>query len=177
MNSVPPPVSTFDLRLAAVSAAIDKHHVYLERYLTGLTRNHADAEDLLSKLWVHVLHKFKEEQIDHLPLLRRKAYQLFIDYYRKKRRDKTDFYEHLPEQPVEHMGKEAYSTAEEAVLRERFWAEFPVELTEVQREILWMSARHGFTIKEISERLAIAPSTASDWLTSARRAFVAHMNR
>lgn len=163
---------TFDQRLAALEEAIDRHHVYLERYLTNLTRNHADAEDLLSRLWIHVLHKFKDQQLGSLPLLRRKAYQLFVDHYRARTRDreKVQTVETLPEPGIQHLGKEAYTSGEETALRENFWTEFPVDLTEQQKEVLWLSARYGFTIQEISKRLSLPTSTAGDWLQRSRKA-------
>lgn len=163
---------TFEERLAALEEAIDKYHLYLERYLTSLTRNHADAEDLLSRLWVIVLHKFKDDQIGNLPILRRKAYQLFIDHYRAKmrERDKVQNVETLPEPGIEHLGKEAYTDAEEIRLKEKFWTEFPVDLPAQQKEVLWLSARYGFTIQEISARLSLPHSTIGDWLQRSRKA-------
>lgn len=163
---------TFDQRLASLEEAIDKHHVYLERYLGSLTRNHADAEDLLSRLWVNVLHKFKDDQIGNLPILRRKAYQLFIDHYRAKMRymDKIQVVETLPEPGIQHLGKEAYTSTEEALLKARFWAEYPVDLPKQQKEVLWLSARYGFTIQEISEHLSLPTSTVGDWLQRSRKA-------
>lgn len=167
---------TFDERIKVIEGAIDRHHAYLERYLQSLTRNHADAEDLLSRLWVHALHKFKDDQLGNLPLLRRKAYQLFVDHYRQKARSREDLREHLPDHPVQHVGKEAYSTEEEEVLRLRFWAEFPVDLPNEQREALWLSARYGFTIQEIADRLSVPSSTIGDWLIRSRQALADHLN-
>jgi RNA polymerase sigma factor (sigma-70 family) len=167
---------TFDERLAAVEASIDRHHTYLENYLANLTRNRADAEDLISQLWVHVLRKFNDGQIGSLPILRRKAYQLFVDHYRKKVRLREDIRDQLPEQRIRHVGKEAYSSAEEAALKAHFWAEYPVELSESQREVLWLSARYGFTIGEIAARMKLPSSTVGDWLQRGRRIFAAHLN-
>ncbi len=176
--SVPPPKPTqaFDVRLAAVTDAIDRHGVYLENYLMNLTRNHADAEDLASQLWVHVLHKFKAEQIGSLPLIRRKAYQLFVDHYRKKIRRREDIRDELPEQGIRHVGKEAYTSAEEAALRERFWAEYPIDLPAPQREVIWLSARYGFTIEEIAQRMKLPTSTVGDWLQRGRQKLADHLN-
>jgi RNA polymerase sigma factor (sigma-70 family) len=175
VTATKPPL-TFDERLTALTGAIEAHHAYLEYYLTGLTRNHADAEDLVSQLWVIVLHRFKDDHIGSLPLLRRKAYQLFIDYYRKKMRSREDTYETMPEQSIQHVGKEAYSSAEEAALKERFWAEFPVDLPAPQKDALWLSARYGFTITEIAEQLNQAPSTVGDWLLRSRQRFAEYLN-
>lgn len=178
METLAKPPLTFDERLAAVEDAIDRHHVYLEGYLARLTRNHADAEDLASTLWVHVLRKFKDDQIGHLPLLRRKAYQLFVDHYRQRMRagERIELREQLPEPVMHHVGKEAYTTAEETALRARFWAEFPVDIPEQQREILWLSARYGFTIQEIADQLNLPVSTVGDWLLRAKQALADYIN-
>lgn len=172
------PALTFDERMAALEDAIDRHHVYLERYLSGLTRNHADAEDILSRLWVHVLHKFKDDQIGNLPLLRRKSYQLFVDHYRAKMRDNARItsVETLPEPGIEHLGKEAYGSAEEAALKENFWNEYPVALTPEQKEVIWLSARYGFTIEEIARRMNLPHSTIGDWLQRGRRMLADYLN-
>jgi RNA polymerase sigma factor (sigma-70 family) len=169
---------TFDERMIAIEKAIEAHHVYLEHYLASLTRNHADAEDLLSQLWIFVLHKFKDDQINCLPLLRRKAYQLFIDYYRAAMRSKArvQLYETPPELGMDHVGKEAYSSAEETALKEKFWTEFPVDLPAKQKEVLWLSARYGFTIQEIADRLSLPTSTVGDWLKHARQRFTYYLN-
>lgn len=178
MDSLAKPPLTFDQRLAAVEDAIDRHHVYLEGYLARLTRNHADAEDLISRLWVHVLRKFKDEQIGSLPLLRRKAYQLFVDHYRQRMRagERIELREHLPEPALHHVGKEAYSSAEELELKTRFWLEFPADIPEQHREILWLSARYGFTIKEIADQLNLPLSTVGDWLLRAKQALADYIN-
>lgn len=172
------PALTFDERMAVVEDAIDRHHVYLERYLTSLTRNHADAEDILSRLWVHALHKFRDDQIGNLPLLRRKAYQLFVDHYRAKMRDnaRISSVETLPEPGVEHLGKEAYGTAEETALKEKFWSEYPVNLSPDQKEVIWLSARYGFTIEEIAARMKLPHSTIGDWLQRGRRKLTEYLN-
>jgi RNA polymerase sigma factor (sigma-70 family) len=171
-----PRTLSFDERMAAVTRAIDRFYPYLERYLTRLAQNHADAEDLLSQLWIYVLHHFRDDQIETLTLLRRKAYQLFIDHYRKKMRSKVQIAEALPEPGMLHLGKEARSEAEEQAFKERFWEEYPVDLTSEQKEVLWLSGRYGFTIHEIADKLEVAPSTVGDWLQRGRRALDACIN-
>lgn len=172
------PALSFDERMAVLESAIDKYHVYLEHYLTGLTRNHADAEDLLSSLWVHVLHKFKDDQIQNLALLRRKAYQLFIDHYRARSRagQRLQFEDTPPDHGIIHAGKEAYSDTEEIALKEKFWSEFPAEISTQEQEILWLSARYGFTIQEISKILSLPTSTVGDRLQQARQRFIEYFN-
>lgn len=167
---------SFDERLTAIERAVDRYHPYLERYLAGLTRNHADAQDLLSQLWVYVLHHFKDHQIETLTLLRRKAYQLFIDHYRKQMRSKVSFTENLPEPATQHIGKEAYTDAEEEAFKERFWSEYPVDLPEREKEALWLSARYQFTIHEIAAKLGSKPATVGDWLQRGRRAMSYYLN-
>ena len=72
----------FSRRVELVMASVDLHHTGLLNYLRSLAGHH-DAEDILQELWKFVVVHFAEDKIDCLPLLRRKAYQLFVDHYRR----------------------------------------------------------------------------------------------
>src|ERR1700761_9421738 len=84
LKSPPSAETDFDRRVELVMASVDLHHTYLLNYLRSMAGHH-DAEDILQELWKFVVVHFSEDKIDCLPLLRRKAYQLFIDHYRKNR--------------------------------------------------------------------------------------------
>lgn len=149
--------------------SVDLHHTLLLGYLGHLTRHRQDAEDLAQDLWRYVLKHFPEEKIGCLPLLRRKAYQLFVDLYRAKQRKRENLTGEMPDLASTVVRENQFSAAEEAALKERFWREYPgLDLTEPQKEVLWLHARYGFTYKEIETRIGIAASTVGDWIALGR---------
>lgn len=179
MNTSPadPNDDAFERRLAAVTRAVEDYHSYLLDYLHRLTRQYQDAENLLQDLWRHVLLNFDEEKIHALPLLRRKAYQLFVDHYRRQVRRGEVLAEELPEVPVAATSFTDESEAGEKALQEKFWSEYPtVALTGPQKEVLWLHARYGLTYKEIEARLGIASSTVGDWIILGRKQLAAAIN-
>jgi len=159
----------FDARMELVMQAVDKYHNYLLQYLIGYTRNHHDAEDLLQTLWKHVLLHFPQEKIGKIGLLRRKAYQIFVDAYRfRKRRAEQLTPDYTGIEP-ESRAYEPGSDAEEAALKEQFWDEFQgINLTDTQRECIWLHARYGYSYSEIGQKLGIGKSTVGDAVTNAR---------
>lgn len=169
--------AVFERRVAAVSRSVDDYHTYLLEYLHGLTRQWQDAENLLQDLWRHVLLNFDEAHITSLPLLRRKAYQLFVDHYRRQVRRGEILSDDLPEVPVQQNAFVAFTEDDEAALKCRFWSEYPdIELTTQQKDVLWLNARYGFTYKEIEAKTGIASSTVGDWIAIARTKLTEAMN-
>ena len=164
------PEASFERRLAAVTQAVGDYHAYLVDYLYRMTRQRQDAENLAQDLWRHVLLHFDEDKIGALPLLRRKAYQLFIDHYRRQVRRGEILSDETPEIAVPPTRFVAFTDKEETTLKKRFWAEYPgIDLTETQKEALWLHARYGFTCKEIGERLSAPASTVGDWIALGRK--------
>lgn len=164
------PEEAFERRLAAVSQAVDDHHAYLLDYLHRMTRQYQDAENLLQDLWKHVLLHFDEDKIGCMPLLRRKAYQLFVDHYRRQVRRGEILSDEPPEVPVQPTTFADASDAGEEAVKVRFWSEYPtLDLTEQQKDILWLSARYGYTYKEIEEKTGVAASTVGDWIAIGRK--------
>lgn len=169
--------AAFERRLAAVSQSVDDYHTYLMEYLHRLTRQYQDAENLLQDLWRHVLLNFDEAHICSLPLLRRKAYQLFVDHYRRNVRRGEVLSDEVPEVPVQQDSFAACTPEEEEAVKHRFWSEYPdIDLTAQQKDVLWLSARYGFTYKEIEARTGIASSTVGDWIAIARAKLTEAMN-
>jgi len=160
----------FEKRLAAVTEAVGNYHAYFVDYLYRMTRQRQDAENLAQDLWRHVLLHFDEDKIGALPLLRRKAYQLFIDHYRRQVRRGEILSDETPEIAVLPTRFAAFTDKEETGLKKRFWAEYPgIDLTETQKEALWLHARYGFTCKEIGQRLSAPASTVGDWIALGRK--------
>lgn len=167
----------FQRRLAAVTRSFEDYHAYLLAYLHGLTRQYQDAENLVQDLWKHVLLNFEEDQIHSLPLLRRKGYQLFIDHYRRQKRRGEIVTDEIPEVLMPSRPFVDQSEEGEATLRARFWSEYPgIDLTEPQKEAIWLHARYGYSFKEVSERLKAPASTIGDWITLARKKLAAAIN-
>ena len=166
----------FDTRLKLVEQAIDEHGSYLLSYLKGLTKQKEDAEELFDDLWIWVLNKLPEDRIFHLGVLRRKAYQLFVDRWRKQSRDPVIGVEDLPETSSPDSRNEALTDAEELRFKSRFFAEYDVDLTSQQKDVLLLSARMGYTHREISYMVGIPASTVGYCLLKCRQVFADYLN-
>ncbi|MGJ8678484.1 MAG: RNA polymerase sigma factor [Akkermansiaceae bacterium] len=166
----------FNRRMQIVEKAIDQHGTYLLHYLNSLTKHWQDAEDLQSELWVVVLHQFAEADMMHVGLLRRKAFQVFVDFWRKKRQSLVFTVDELPEVAAPKTSVEPYTDAEEERFKILFFAEYPVGLNQEQKDALYLHARFGYTHKEIAEHLGRPASTIGDWLQHARQAFADYLN-
>jgi len=93
--------------MTAITVSVDTYHTYLRDYLFGLCGQWQDAENLLQDLWQYVLLHFEDDQIDSVNLLRRKAYQLFIDHYRRQIRRGESLSETPLDLPVRPMTADA----------------------------------------------------------------------
>lgn len=168
--------SEFDQRLRLVEEAIDRHGSYLQQYLYGLTKQWQDAENLFNDLWVNVLHRFPKDKITHVGFLRRKCFQLFVDQWRRSKRNPVTTVEDPPDHAAPLGPGEAFTGEEEAAFKERFFSEYAVDLTPQQKDALWLHARFGYTYVEIAEKLGIPPSTIGDLIKHARKIFAEHLN-
>jgi RNA polymerase sigma factor (sigma-70 family) len=167
----------FQHRMEEVMASVDLHHIHLRDYLYRLTRQWQDAEDILQELWRYVLLYFPEEKIGSLSLLRRKGYQLFVDHYRAAKRRPEILSEELPEIAGRSATQTSFSDAGEAELKQRFWAEFHgVDLTEEQKNILWLHARYGLTYQEVEQKTGVPSSTVGDWVALGRARLAEYLN-
>lgn len=168
----------FETRLRLVNEAIDKYHVYLVSYVTGLCKDRHSAEDIMQEVWVFVLNKFDESKITCLPILRRKAWQKSIDHYRARKRRREFTNETLPDIPVPASHQAEPVTAEEEQDFERsFWEEFPgIDLSEDQKRVLWLHARNKLSYQEISDKTGIPTSTIGDWIKLARSKIAQYLN-
>lgn len=157
--------------------SVDLYHTHLQDYLHRLTQQWQDAEDLMQELWRYVLLHFPEEKIQTLSLLRRKAYQLFIDHYRAAKRRPEVLTDELPETPVSHAKEASFSPESESALSERFWQDFGgIDLTEAQKNVLWLHGRYGLTYQEIEKRTGIPNSTVGDWIALGRERLADFLN-
>lgn len=167
----------FQHRLDKVMTSVDLYQTHLQDYLYRMTRQWQDAEDLLQELWRYVLLHFPEDKIDSLSLLRRKAYQLFVDHYRAAKRRPEIITDELPELPVSGEHQAVITDAGEAELKERFWREFHgIELSDAQKDVLWLHARYGQTYQEIERHLGVPASTVGDWIALGRERLADYLN-
>ncbi|BCX48597.1 hypothetical protein HAHE_25050 [Haloferula helveola] len=167
---------SFDEKMEMVERSIEAHGSYLLNFLHSLTRNRQDAENLHSDLWVYVLHRFSPDRIGDIAALRRKARHLFIDHYRKLRRDPLAFVEDTPESGSGSGISEPFTEREQAEFRRRFFTEFPVCLPPEHEEALWLHAWCGHTFQEVAGIMGKPASTVGDWIAGARQAFADHLN-
>lgn len=169
--------TTFEERIGLLTLSIEKYHSCIEAYLFKLTNHKQDAEDLAQELWIYILHHFKIEQIDSFALIRRKAYHLFIDHYRRHIRCREISENSIPEQSTSSARQDPETIAEENELKLSFWSDFPeVDLTDPQKEALWLYARYGYTYAEIHERIGIPESTICDWIKLSRERLAKAIN-
>jgi len=169
----------YEERMRLIGEAIDRHQVYLHNYLYGLTRHWQDAENIQQELWRHALLHLPTEKITSLPILRRKAWQLFIDFYRSRKRKGEVLSDEIAEHTmIAPMQEEAFTEAEEAQFERSFWEEHPgIALDDAQRRVLWLNARFGYTYTEIETRTGIPSSTVCDWIAKSRRIFAEYLTQ
>ena len=161
---------TFEERVELVTESVGLYQKYLLNYVYQMTNQWQDAENIVQELWKYVMVYFKDEQIKHLPLLRRKAYQLFIDYYRERKRKPAIPTDQIPERSSAKTSQEAYTDSEERHLKAVFFEQYPdIDLSAVQKDVVWLHGRYGFTHREISEKTGVAASTIGDWIALGRK--------
>lgn len=166
----------FEERVELVTESVELYQTYLLKYVNRMTNQWQDAENIVQELWKYVMVYFKDEQIKDLPLLRRKAYQLFIDHYRERKRKPAIPTDQIPERSSAKTSQEAYTDAEELRLKVVFFEQYPnIELTSAQKDAVWMHGRYGFTHREISERTGVAASTIGDWIALGRKRIAEHL--
>lgn len=163
----------FDLRLKLTEESIDKYGSYLLDYAQSLCQGYPmDAESLYDEFWIHVLNKFKEEDILHVGFLRRKLYQRFVDAWRKMKRNPVIATDTLPDVEYEESQQADVSSLE---VKKSFFADHPVNLTDLQKEALFLWAYEELTYEEIAERLGRPRSTIGGWVKLGRQAVIDHI--
>jgi RNA polymerase sigma factor (sigma-70 family) len=171
------PKASFEERVELVTESVDLYHKYLLHFVFSMTNQWQDAENIVQELWKFVMVYFKDEHIKHLPRLRLKAKHLFIDHYREKQRKPAIPTDQLPEHHSLKTAPEAFTDAEESNLKEVFFEQYPgIELSEAQKEVIWLHGRYGYTHKQIAKRTGVPASTVGDWIKLARKRIAEHIN-
>ena len=168
----------FERRLELVMASFDRHQLHLLSYIFSLTKNWHDAEDVLQSLWQHVLQHFPEEKIGNLAILRRKAWQVFVDAHRYRKRRNEDFRPSYEGIDPESDAYQPLTEAEEAAFEKQFWDELPgLEINNLQKTCLWRHVRFEYSYSEIAAQLDIGKSTVGDAVTAARAAIINYLEQ
>lgn len=170
----------FDRRAGLVMEAVDNYHDYLQSYIYSLTHHWQDAENIIQDLWQHVVFHFKEEDINKIGFLRRKAFQIFVDHFRYQKRRASG--KTVPDAALINQAAppaaEDLSDEEETELQQRFWQQFPnINLSDLQKQCIWEYARHGKTYQELSDQTGIPKSTISSWVGLARTRIQAQLEK
>ncbi len=121
---------------------VDDHSDQLFRYCIGLTRSHADADDLVQtafkKLWEN--HKTLEKKIAKSWLFKT-AYRSMIDDYRKVKRDR-EYRNRQEEQKTEFHS----SIENQDLIRKAMEV-----LTDEQKNLVMLRDYEGYSYKELCE--------------------------
>lgn len=168
------------LRKREIEIAISMYGARLLAFLTKRTKDPHLAEDLSQELWQHVYTKWEISKFTQYGLLQRKAYQLFIAKYRSEKLKST--YEHVDAEDVsdeiEATPLAPASRADEILLQEKFWEQFgPLNITEVQKHVMWLLFYEQRTIMEVSDMLGVPVSTLHGWCTKVRSLCLLSFNK
>ena len=168
----------FTRRTELVEQSVRDNHTYLLHYVHGMVGQWQDAENIVQDLWRYVVVHFEEHNIQRRSVLFEKARLLVIDHYRASQRKPVSGAVELEEHHMPKMPQEAYTEAEEARLKIAFFESYPaLNLTELQKEVLWLHARYGFTYEEIKTMTGKSVSTIGDWITLGRREIAKHTHK
>ena len=171
---------------AAFEAAYAENHETIKGWLLknkkGLVNNIQDAENVMQTLWLYVLRKYKISDMGVKAMLYKKAGLLAIDYARKRDRKNESLFSEMSREGDD--GEEGFSPDNIASEKfspfefrpEDFWADYPdIELSDVQKEVVWLYGHEGLTFTEIEEKTGVKKSTACDWIKKSRELFRASM--
>lgn len=158
---------------------MDKCGSFILWHLTQLCKDRGMAEDLSQKLWVYVYRRFEVEDFEHVGFLKRKASQLYIDQMRRlDSRPALSYVEQLPDPVAKPSNAQPLNDSEEKALSRNFWERFSeLNLPEQPKQIFWLHARYGYTMKEIGQQLGIGASTAHDHLNHVKALCYQHLTK
>lgn len=158
-------------RMLAFTKAYDAHGKGLYVYIVRAVRNVEVAEDLNQILWGKVYESFPIEKFGEAGLLINKAKQVIANYYAYVGVRSFIEYTDLPLEvlPVLSEAKaEVLRTEQE--LKDYLWGDIckGLEISDTDKEIVWLKAHEGYTFEKVSEMLGIPQSTVQDRYNKAR---------
>lgn len=99
---------------------------------------------------------------------------MIIDQYRYRQRRKEQLTDSFAGMEPQAKPPEPEDDAE---LEAKFWADFHgIELTEQQKQCIWLHARFSYSYAEIAEKLGIGKSTVGDAVAAARRTIKTYLD-
>ncbi|MBT8036668.1 MAG: sigma-70 family RNA polymerase sigma factor [Verrucomicrobiae bacterium] len=168
---------------AKIVEAKAKHENYLLNFARSLTSNNkVQAEDVVQLVWVNLLNNPKGADYLDLPCLINNVRWRFGDLQRREGKyveykegvnnDSCPTYE-------QHSSPKIYGEHHsEQEQKNNFWEMFPtIELTEKQKEVVWLRIYHKYSFKQISDIAGIPKATAHDWIIFCRKQFVTARSR
>ncbi len=164
-------------RMLAFTRAIDEYGASFHEFFFRKTKDDDRAKDLSQRFWLSVFKNFKTSQFSHVKLLQHKAGQILIDDQRTRGvRSFLDFTHDVPDM-IDSVSHEPSTPEEEERLKTWFWDKFPsAKLTEQKKDIFWLYAHYGYTVKELEAKLSIPHSTIHEWIQDVRRECAAAAN-
>lgn len=158
-------------REAALITAMDNLGAQVLSYFHGRTRDYHEAEELYMDLWHDVYQHFRQKDFQNLRFLFRRAYQLYADHCRRKRKhDPLTYTDVLPDESVPPKPQEAYGSVEENRLKDIFWERFSdIDLSSLEKEAFWLSARYGYTVREIAPMINLSKSKVAKMVAKAKQ--------
>lgn len=155
-------------RVTALETAVDTYGRFILKYFVSLTKDHHLSEDLSQDFWIFVFVNFPIDKFQHAGYLKRKAFHLYVDRMRHLASTKHSYLSRgveVDKIAVTPKTPEPATPAEEKAYRASFWSNFPlIDATEEQKDCYWLSARHGYTIEDISQHLRLPVSTVHRWI-------------
>ncbi len=154
------------------NTALLEHTDRLEKFAYKLTRNKADAEDLLQGTLLRAIEKkhLFEEDSNLYSWASKIMYNNFVSAYRRKTKFETQY---DPEPYIERQSMAASQDVEMEVCDVQNAME---ELSDEHREILIMVCAKGMAYAEVSEALQIPVGTVRSRLSRAREALSQEMD-
>lgn len=145
----------------------------LRRYAHALTRNMADADDLLQATLERVLAKGVPEEAELVKWLFRVCRNIWIDEIRARQVRRAAAPE-LAEMPQAELSSEETAMARLELKQAQAGVD---ALPDEQREVLALVAIAGMAYKDAAEMLQLPIGTVMSRLARARAALAAHMDR
>lgn len=173
-------------RLTAFEESFKANHESIKGWLLsnkkGLIRNIQDAENVMQQLWIYAAETYTTSDMGVKKMLYNKAGLLASDYSRKRNRKPeslfTDLTQHedgkIKEFSPDRIPSKGISPRK--YTREDLWSKYSeIDLTDVQKEVIWLYGHEGLTFIEIEEKTGVKKSTACDWIKKSRKLFRASM--
>jgi RNA polymerase sigma-70 factor (ECF subfamily) len=139
-----------------VARLYDEHADAVYAFLLNLTRQEADASDLLQECFIKLVHSDLKEVGKPRAFILKLAYNQFIDFCR--RQSTRNKYEESAMQEVEIFAR-TDDPDSQAVRREL--DEGLASLPDEQRAVVFLKLWQDFTFEEIAQTLEISPNTAA----------------